>query len=92
MCIKNFLFYAFSTFINSWAARKGPGDVFKTFGFVSLALLATSIPMCERPPGAKAKNGDRATTADKRLDIFGKVNRKFMRDLYGRSKIFRAIA
>ncbi|KAK3937843.1 major facilitator superfamily domain-containing protein [Diplogelasinospora grovesii] len=45
MMLKNFLFYGFSTFINTWAAEKGAGDVFRVFGIVSVALLATSIPM-----------------------------------------------
>jgi hypothetical protein len=50
MMLKNFLFYGFSTFINTWAAEKGVGDVFRVFGIVSVALLATSIPMCKSPP------------------------------------------
>ncbi|OIW33132.1 MFS general substrate transporter [Coniochaeta ligniaria NRRL 30616] len=45
MMLKNFLFYAFSTFINSWTAEDGAGFVFRTWGIVSLCLLATSIPM-----------------------------------------------
>ena len=47
MMLKNFCFYAFSTFINTWAEEKGAGEVFKVFGIVSLALLATCIPMCK---------------------------------------------
>lgn len=54
MMVKNFLFYAFSTFINSWAAKSGAGEVFKTWGIVSICLLATCIPMCKSfaPPKA----------------------------------------
>lgn len=47
MMIKNFLFYAFSTMMNSWAATAGPGVVFRTWGIVSICLLATTIPMCK---------------------------------------------
>lgn len=47
MMIKNFLFYAFSTMMNSWAATAGPGMVFRTWGIVSICLLATTIPMCK---------------------------------------------
>lgn len=47
MMLKNFLFYAFSTFINKWTAEDGAGFVFRTWGIVSLCLLATCIPMCE---------------------------------------------
>ncbi|KAJ4415147.1 hypothetical protein N0V82_007517 [Gnomoniopsis sp. IMI 355080] len=45
MMLKNFLFYAFSNFINTWAATAGAGAVFRVFGIVSLALLALCIPM-----------------------------------------------
>lgn len=47
MMLKNFLFYGFSNFINTWAGEAGPGEVFKVFGIVSLALLALCIPMCK---------------------------------------------
>lgn len=47
MMIKNFLFYAFSTMMNEWAAEDGPGMVFRTWGIVSICLLATTIPMCK---------------------------------------------
>lgn len=47
MMVKNFLFYAFSNFINTWTAVAGAGTVFQVFGIVSLALLALCIPMCE---------------------------------------------
>lgn len=47
MMLKNFLFYAFSTFINTWAAEAGGGEVFRVFGIVSLVLIALCIPMCK---------------------------------------------
>jgi hypothetical protein len=47
MMLKNFLFYGFSTFINTWAGEAGAGEIFKVFGIVSVSLLATCIPMCE---------------------------------------------
>lgn len=47
MMLKNFLFYAFSTFINTWAAEKGGGEVFRVFGITSLALMTLCIPMCK---------------------------------------------
>lgn len=47
MMLKNFLFYAFALFINTWAAEQGGGEVFRVFGIVSLALLALCIPMCK---------------------------------------------
>lgn len=47
MMLKNFMFYGFSHFINKWAAEDGPGEVFKVFGIVSVALLTTCIPMCK---------------------------------------------
>ena len=46
MMLKNFLFYGFSTFINKWTAKDGAAFVFRTWGIVSLCLLATCIPMC----------------------------------------------
>lgn len=49
MMLKNFLFFAFSNFINSWAAEAGAGAVFQVFGIISLALLAVCIPMCKSP-------------------------------------------
>ncbi|KAH8652987.1 major facilitator superfamily domain-containing protein [Ilyonectria robusta] len=45
MMVKNFMFYAFSTFVNDWVARAGPGRLFQTWGIVACALIATSIPM-----------------------------------------------
>jgi hypothetical protein len=50
MMLKNFLFYALSTFVNNMAAREGPGQVFKIFGIVTLCLLTTCFPMCKSPP------------------------------------------
>lgn len=47
MMLKNFLFYAFSTFINTWAAEQGGGEVFRVFGITSMALLVLCIPMCK---------------------------------------------
>lgn len=51
MMLKNFLFYGFSNFINTWTAEAGAGAVFRTWGIVSLCLLATCIPMCGLFPG-----------------------------------------
>ncbi|CAK7221117.1 hypothetical protein SBRCBS47491_004418 [Sporothrix bragantina] len=45
MMLKNFIFYGFSMFINTWAAEDGAGAVFRTFGIVTAALMATCIPM-----------------------------------------------
>ncbi|KAJ9139459.1 MFS general substrate transporter [Pleurostoma richardsiae] len=45
MMVKNFMFYGFSTFINTWATEKGAGNVFKTYGILSVCLFATCIPM-----------------------------------------------
>lgn len=54
MMLKNFLFYAFSEFLNTWAAEQGGAAVFRVYGIVSLAMLATCVPMCkcilDRPP------------------------------------------
>ncbi|KAF2463590.1 MFS general substrate transporter, partial [Lindgomyces ingoldianus] len=47
MMIKNFLFYAFSTFINDWMAKKGPGNMCKVFGIVTLCGFTTCVPMCK---------------------------------------------
>ncbi|KKY29919.1 putative mfs transporter [Diaporthe ampelina] len=55
MMLKNFLFYAFSTFINTWAAEAGSGEVFRVFGIVSLVLIALCIPMCKYRPERKKK-------------------------------------
>ncbi|KAH7347957.1 major facilitator superfamily domain-containing protein [Pyrenochaeta sp. MPI-SDFR-AT-0127] len=39
---KNFLFYAYSYFINNWTAASGPVPVFYTFGGISFGLVATT--------------------------------------------------
>ncbi|EXJ73904.1 uncharacterized protein A1O5_02198 [Cladophialophora psammophila CBS 110553] len=39
---KNFLFYGFSYFVNSWTATRGPAYVFFVFGGVTLGLVATT--------------------------------------------------
>ncbi|KAF6803643.1 hypothetical protein CSOJ01_10774 [Colletotrichum sojae] len=45
MMVKNFLYYAFSTFINTWTTNEGAGTVFRVLGIVSLALFTTCVPM-----------------------------------------------
>lgn len=45
MVFKNFLFYGFSYFVNSWTARAGPAEVFYVFGGVCFALTLTTIPL-----------------------------------------------
>lgn len=47
MMVKNFMFYAFSTFVNTWSSQKGSATVFRTFGIVTLCLMFTCIPMCK---------------------------------------------
>ncbi|OBT71360.1 hypothetical protein VF21_09428 [Pseudogymnoascus sp. 05NY08] len=42
MLFKNFLFYAFSYFVNDWTAREGAGEVFYVFGGVALFLTLTT--------------------------------------------------
>ncbi|KAJ5513438.1 hypothetical protein N7463_002990 [Penicillium fimorum] len=42
MTAKNFIFYGFSQVINTWAEEKGPSDVLKTFGIITLCLIGTS--------------------------------------------------
>ncbi|KAF2878235.1 major facilitator superfamily domain-containing protein [Massariosphaeria phaeospora] len=44
MMIKNFLFYAFSTFVNEFAAR-GPGHMGRVFGTVTLCGFVACVPM-----------------------------------------------
>lgn len=46
MTTKNLLFFMFSKFINAWEIRVGGSHVMKVLGIASMALLATSIPMC----------------------------------------------
>jgi len=45
MMIKNFIFYAFSTFINEYAAKEGPAHMCKVFGIVTLCGFTTCVPM-----------------------------------------------
>ena len=47
MMIKNFLFYAFSTFVNEFVAEHGPGHMCRVFGTVTLCGFVTCIPMCK---------------------------------------------
>lgn len=42
MVFKNFLFYAFSYFVNDWTAKDGPAIVFYTFGAVAAAMIITT--------------------------------------------------
>ncbi|KAJ9134338.1 MFS general substrate transporter [Pleurostoma richardsiae] len=39
---KNFLFYGFSWFVNSWIASSGPEHVFYVFGGIAFAMTATA--------------------------------------------------
>ena len=89
MMVKNFMFYAFSTFVNTWSGQQGPATVFRTFGIVTLCLLATCIPMCKCPAGWPFCP---IRDTDVEADIFGKVNRRFMYRVYQNSRLFRAIA
>ncbi|KAF2727458.1 MFS transporter-like protein [Polyplosphaeria fusca] len=45
MMLKNFLFYAFSEFVNEWTAEKGPAEVTRVFGIVTLCGFVSCIPM-----------------------------------------------
>lgn len=48
MMVKNFLFYAFSTFVNDFAA--GPGGaahMCQVWGIVTVCGFATCVPMCK---------------------------------------------
>ncbi|KAJ5371831.1 Major facilitator superfamily domain general substrate transporter [Penicillium concentricum] len=45
MIFKNLLFFGFSHFVNSWAAKDGAQSIFRTYGIVAVCLTATSIPM-----------------------------------------------
>ncbi|TPX14727.1 uncharacterized protein E0L32_005122 [Thyridium curvatum] len=40
---KNFLFYAYSYFVNNWVGDSGPAIPFYTFGGISFGLLATTV-------------------------------------------------
>jgi len=87
--LKNFLFYAFSTFINKWTAEDGAGFVFRTWGIVSLCLLATCIPMCE---SSLLHLREVELLIKGSIDIFGKVNRRMMSNIHSKYRIFRAVA
>ena len=45
MMLKNFLFYAFSTFINEFAAREGPAHMCRVWGIVTVCGFVTCVPM-----------------------------------------------
>lgn len=47
MMLKNFLFYAFSTFINEFAASHGPAHMCKLWGIITVCGFISCIPMCE---------------------------------------------
>lgn len=85
--LKNFLFYAFSTFINTWAGEAGGGEVFRVFGIVSLVLIALCIPMCKCHPQVK----ELRITDSQFVDVFGKLNRKLMYNLYTRSALLKSL-
>jgi uncharacterized membrane protein YhaH (DUF805 family) len=78
----SFLFYAFSVFENNWAAEKGPGNVFQTFGITSLCLLATCIPMCKFIVRRYFERKHRY--ANSGLDMLGKRNRRVIHALWER--------
>ncbi|KAJ5418079.1 Major facilitator superfamily domain general substrate transporter [Penicillium crustosum] len=42
MTAKNFIFYGFSQVMNTWAEEKGPSDVLRTFGIITMCLMGTS--------------------------------------------------
>jgi hypothetical protein len=42
MVFKNFLFYAFSYFVNDWTAKKGPAEVFYVFAGISAVMIFTA--------------------------------------------------
>jgi hypothetical protein len=42
MVFKNFLFYAFSYFVNDWTAKEGPAKVFYVFGGIAFGMVATT--------------------------------------------------
>ncbi|OAG10928.1 serine/threonine kinase 16 [Paraphaeosphaeria sporulosa] len=45
MMIKNFLFYAFSTFINEFVAAHGPANMAKVWGIITVCGFVTCVPM-----------------------------------------------
>jgi hypothetical protein len=44
---KNFIFYGFSQVINTWSVEKGPSDVLRTFGIITMCLIGTSPLLCK---------------------------------------------
>lgn len=47
MTAKNFIFYGFSQVMNTWAEEKGPSDVLRTFGIITMCLMGTSPLLCK---------------------------------------------
>lgn len=45
MMFKNFLFYGYSYFVNSWTATAGPGEVFYVLAGIIFALVLTTLPL-----------------------------------------------
>jgi len=45
MSFKNFMFFGFSYFINSWIANEGPRKMFIVCGSVNVGLLVTALPI-----------------------------------------------
>ncbi|KAF2462462.1 major facilitator superfamily domain-containing protein [Lineolata rhizophorae] len=43
MVFKNFMFYAYSYFVNNWTAMQGPREVFCVFGGIAFGLALTTI-------------------------------------------------
>lgn len=54
MMIKNFLFYAFSTSINEFAAEHGAANMCKIWGIITVCGFLTCVPMCKCPGYAVA--------------------------------------
>ncbi|KAF6809282.1 hypothetical protein CPLU01_15526 [Colletotrichum plurivorum] len=81
MMVKNFLYYAFSTFINTWTTNEGAGTVFRVLGIVSLALFTTCVPMCKLSPDDRLQR-KQALIQCSSLDVFGKVNRRWINRFY----------
>jgi hypothetical protein len=42
---KNFMFFGFSYFFNSWIANSGARDMFITIGSVQIAVLLSALPI-----------------------------------------------
>lgn len=45
MMIKNFLFYAFSTFVNDFVAERGAAHMCKVWGIITVCGFVTCVPM-----------------------------------------------